>query len=463
MQRQQGQHGISDARELAMNIVYDVNEKGAYANLSLDKALRASQLSQNDKKLVTEIVNGSIRMIKHLDWVLNLFLQKPVEKQNPWLRSILRISTYQLIFMQRIPDYAAVNSAVELSRKKTSRVLSGVSNGVLRNIARNREQLDYPRNSQLAYLSVYYSQPEWLTKNWLEQFGPALTETMFVYLNQRCKLTLRNNDLLGSPLELLQDLAQEGGEVSPSPILPCSIRVTSLDKSIEELSSYQQGRFYVQNEAAMLAAAILDPQPGELVMDLCCGLGGKTSHFAEKMKNQGKIEAVELYAHKLSLLEKNCQRLGITIVAAQQKDILTMEAQSPTWDRVFLDAPCSGLGVLNRRSDSRWRKNPEEIMVLCKLQSALLQKAGTMVKPGGVLVYSTCTINRLENEAIVSDFLGANHDFEAESLAALIPFFPLDEEDLLDAQQGFLTLLPGKYETDGMFYARLRRSKPGLR
>ncbi len=379
MQKQQEQCTISDARELALGIVYDVSEKGAYANLSLDKALRASQLSSIDKRLVTEIVNGSIRMIKHLDWVLNLFLQKPVEKQNPWLRNILRIATYQLLFMQRIPDYAAVNSAVDLSRKKTSRALSGVCNGVLRNIIRNREQIKYPHDNQLQYLSIYYSQPEWLTRMWLEEFGPALTESMFAYLNQSAKLCLRNNELRGSLVQLLEDLAQDGVEASPGPMIPCSIRVASMEKSIDELSSYQQGRFYIQNEASMLAAAILDPQPGERVIDLCCGLGGKTSHFAEKMKNQGEIEAVDLYAHKIALLEKNCQRLGISIVHAQQKDILSMDVPGPTWERVFLDAPCSGLGVLNRRSDSRWRKNPDEILELRKLQSALLQKASEMV------------------------------------------------------------------------------------
>lgn len=460
MQKRQDQRGISDARELALSIVYDVTENGAYANLSLDKALRASRLAPNDKKLVTEIVNGSIRMIKHLDWVLNLFLQKPVEKQNPWLRNILRISTYQLIFMQRIPDYAAVNSAVDLSRKKTSRALSGVCNGVLRNIIRNLEKIDYPYASQLEYLSVYYSQPEWLTHMWLEEFGPELTEKMFVYLNQSARLSLRNNELRGSSDQLLQDLAKEGVTASASPLIPCSIRVETLDKSIEELSSYQQGRFYIQNEASMLAAAILDPQPGERVIDLCCGLGGKTSHFAEKMENQGNIEAIDIHAHKISLLEKNCQRLGISIVQAQARDILHVEVPNPAWDRVFLDAPCSGLGVLNRRSDSRWRKKPEEILELSKLQRALLQKSSEMVMPGGVLVYSTCTINPLENEAIINDFISANHDFTVENLADSIHFFPMDEGDLLNARRGFLTLLPGKYDTDGMFYARLRRSKP---
>jgi len=423
--------------------------------------LRASKLSPPDKKLVTELVNGSIRMIKHLDWVLNLFMKKPVDKQNPWLRNILRLAAYQLIFMQRIPDYAAVNSAVELTRQKTSKDLSGVCNGVLRNIIRNRTQIEYPHDDHKQYLSVYYSQPEWLTDFCLEKFGPELAERMFVYFNQSAKISLRNNEMKGSLDQLLQDLAKEGVTASASPILPCSIRVESLDKSIEELSSYQQGRFYIQNEASMLAAAILDPQPGERVLDLCCGVGGKTCHFAEKMNNQGSIEAVDLHTHKISLLQKNCQRLGINIVHAQTRDILSMEVASPAWERVFLDAPCSGLGVLSRRSDSRWRKNPEEILELSKLQRALLQKSSEMVMPGGVLVYSTCTINPLENEAIIDDFISTNHDFAVESMADLIRFFPLDEADLSAAGQGILTLMPGKYDTDGMFYARLRRSKPG--
>lgn len=459
MHRQQDRISITDARELALSIVYDVTEKGAYANLSLEKALRASKLSINDRKLVTELVNGTIRMIKHLDWVLNLFMQKPVEKQNPWLRNILRISTYQLLFMQRIPDYAAVNSAVELSRKKTSRALSGVSNGVLRNIIRNREQFAYPLNTQMEYMSVYYSQPEWLTQLWLEQFGPELTESMFKYLNQRAEICLRNNELLGSVAQLIEDLAQENVEASISPYVPWAVRIESMNKNIEQLGVFQQGRFYVQNEGSMLAAAIMDPQPGEQIIDLCCGVGGKTTHFAEKMKNQGNIEAVDLYDHKISLLKENCRRLGINNVQAIQSDILTMSDSGPLRDRVFLDAPCSGLGVLNRRADSRWRKNPAEIMALTKLQSALLQKAGTMVRPGGVLVYATCTVNRLENEELVNGFLQENLEFQAEDLATLIPFFPLDENDRLNAQRGFLNLLPGKYNTDGMFYTRLRRSK----
>lgn len=457
MQGQTDQIG-QDARELALNILYEVAEKGAYANLSLDKALRAARMPANDKKLVTEIVNGTIRMSKHLDWVLHLFMQKPMEKQNPWLRCILRMSAYQLLFMEKIPDYAAVNSAVELSRKKAGKALSGVSNGVLRNIIRNRTNFTWPHERE-EYLSVYYSQPAWLTHMWLKEYGDGQTENMFTYLNQRAGLVLRNNELLGSRTQLIKELAAEQVAATESQLMPSAIRVESMEQSLEELKTFQQGRFYVQNEASMLAAAILDPQPGDRILDLCCGVGGKSTHFAEVMQNRGTVMAVDLYDHKINLLQKNCQRLGINIVEACKQDILTMPDE-PVWNRVFLDVPCSGLGVLNRRADSRWRKSPEEINDLTKLQTALLQKAGAMVESGGILVYATCTVNKMENENIVQAFLNRNSHYSVDDMSVVVPFLPLDTNDQNDARQGYLTLLPGRYQTDGMFYARLRRSRP---
>lgn len=458
MQAKRNNSGITDPRELALNIVYEVMEKGAYANISLDKALRSSALNPNDKNLVTEIVNGSVRMIKHLDWVLNLFLKTPIKKQNPWLRNILRISAYQLLFMERIPDYAAVNSAVELCRKKSSRALAGVCNGVLRNMIRNQSSLSYPPEDSLDYLAVYYSQPEWLVAEWVEVFGRETAVGIFEYLNQRAPLYLRVNALKTSPSQLLEDLKQEGITARPSLLIPWSVKIENMEKSLEESGSYQSGHFYIQNEASMLAGAILDPQPGEKILDLCCGVGGKTTHFAEIMKNLGSIDAVDLYEHKLKLLKINCRRLGINNVKPLQTDILSLDARDSIWQRVFLDAPCSGLGVLNRRSDSRWKKKPQEIQDLDQLQQALLHKAASMTAPGGVLVYSTCTINPFENELLIKKFLSANPDFSLKPFTDLIKFFPLDENDRNNADNGLLTLLPGKYGTDGMFYACLKRS-----
>jgi 16S rRNA (cytosine967-C5)-methyltransferase len=214
----------------------------------------------------------------------------------------------------------------------------------------------------------------------------------------------------------------------------------------------------VQNEASMLAVSVLNPQPGERIIDLCAGIGGKATFMAELMHNLGIIEAYEIYQHKLALLVQNCKRLGIAIVEAHQQDILDLPPDLDRAAGVLLDAPCSGLGVLNRRADSRWKKTPDSLKELRSLQSRLLEKAGQIVIPGGRLVYSTCTINQDENQAMVMEFLQNNSAYGLESFAAEISYFPLDEQDQYSAAAGMLTLLPGKYQTDGMFYARMRRS-----
>ncbi|NMC28261.1 MAG: 16S rRNA (cytosine(967)-C(5))-methyltransferase RsmB [Syntrophomonadaceae bacterium] len=449
----------NEARHIALLIVYDVVERGAYANLSLDKHMARSKLTVEDRHLVTEIVNGTIRMLKHLDWVLNAFLPKLVAEQNPWLRSILRISVYQMLFMERVPDYAVVDSAVDLANARLGSKLGGVVNGVLRSLARNREKIVYPDEREgKAFLSVYYSQPAWLVEMWLSDYGPEATRDMLAYLNQSPRVTLRNNQLTGSRDELQAQLRGEGVSTDLSPQTPWSLVVTGMDASLGSLQSYREGRFYVQNEGSMLAVAILDPHPGEHLIDLCSGVGGKATFMAEMMHDQGRVDAIELYPHKVSLLKDNCSRLRISSVTAHQRDILQLSPGDFMGSGVLLDAPCSGLGVLNRRADMRWRRTREEIQDLSRLQAGLLQVASDMVQPGGRLVYTTCTVDHLENQAVIKSFLGLNGDFCLEDFSSQLEFFPLDEGDRYQAGQGMLCLLPGKYQTDGMFFARMRRS-----
>ncbi len=449
----------TDPRRLALEAVHSVMEKGAYTNIVLDQYLRKSTLMADDRHLVTEIVNGTIRMLKHLDWVLNLFLQKPLEKQNPWLRNALRISLYQILFMEKIPDYAAVNCAVELTRPKVGPKLAGVANGVLRNIIRNRDSIKYPPVDSLEYLAVYYSQPEWLVDKLMQEFGIEATRSMLSYFNQRPALIIRNNDLLGSRDELISTLNEAGIICHATPRSPWAVQVETMEKSLSDILPFQAGRFYVQNESSMLAVSILKPREGERIIDLCCGVGGKTGFMAEQMNNLGKIDAYDIYDHKLALLVSNCARLGITIATGHQQDILDINAENAPADGVLLDAPCSGLGVLGRRADSRWRKNPTGIAELELLQARLLQKSASLVLPGGRLIYCTCTINRAENEDQVKLFLSNNTDFVLAGFAEDISYFPLDGEDRQLAAGGMLTIIPGKYETDGMFYAKMRRKK----
>ncbi len=457
--KQQGARD-ADPRLTALQVIYQVAEKGAYANLMLDRKLEQAQdLSAQDRHLVTELVNGTIRMLKHLDWVLDLFIKRPISAQNPWLRNILRLSLYQLLFLEGIPDYAAINSGVELTRSKIGNGLAGLANGVLRNIVRHRDQICYPEpHLSVAFYSVFYSQPVWLVEKLLTEYDHPQVEDMLVYFNQRPQVMLRTNTLKTDREQLTAILARDGIIGHSSPRSPRAILVDSVERSLAQSKAYRAGLFYVQNEASMLAVNILDPHPGVAVLDLCCGVGGKTTFIAELMGDEGRIDAYDIHNHKINLLKSNCARLGLSIVHAHPEDIMTLPMVSLRADCVLLDAPCSGLGVLNRRSDSRWRKTPQDLADLQQLQAQMLERAGQMVANGGILVYSTCTIMKAENEDLVRTFLDRHPDFHLDGFQAEISFFPLDNQDNTKASQGMLTILPGKYGTDGMFYARLRRT-----
>lgn len=448
--------GVSPVRELALKIIYNVNERGAYANLALDKALSASALSITEKRQVSEIVNGTIRMTKRLDWVLNLFLKQGVGKQHPWVRNILRMAVYQLLLMDRVAEYACVNEAVQLTRLKSRQeVLVRVVNGVLRSIIRNKNEIKWPEDP-IEYLAAYYSHPKWIVELFIDLYGASQAENILEYDNRRAPLVFRNNEILGSRDNLIRALEAEGIVGAESEHTPWGVNVTELNTSIANLVSYQQGRFYVQNDASMLAAPILDPQPGERVYDLCAGVGGKTTHLAEYMKNEGNIWAYDIFDSKIELLQHNCSRMGIRIVQPRLQSVLDLEPDLPQARHILLDAPCSGLGVLNRRADARFRKDLKDIGELLALQSSLLRKAVDLLVPGGFLLYSTCTINPPENEEQVLSLVEEGK-VVLEGFADSLYFWGLDAEDRKQAAQGLLTLLPGKYYTDGMFYALMRR------
>ena len=446
----------NNPRMLAADLLYHIFEKGAYANLALEKELGENLLKNEDKNLVTEIVNGTTRMLKHLDWVLALFLAKDIKKINPWLRTILRMSAYQILFMDRIPAYACINDAVTITKAKTNQALSRVANGVLRNLERNKETLTYPED-KIQYLAVYYSHPEWIVKLLMDKYGPETTETILKFNNLPPALTVRSNQLRGTRQDLMELFEQQNIIFRVSERVPWAVHIDHLPLSLENTTSYKEGYFYVQNEASMLAASILQVSPGHNVYDLCSGVGGKTTHLAELMENKGSIRAYELYEQKLKLLQKNCDRLGLKIVTIYRKDILEIEADSPLAARVLLDVPCSGLGVLNRRADLRWRQSQKAMDELPQLQFKLLLKASHLVEKNGLLLYSTCTVNNAENEMLVRRFLKEKPEFKLENFLRHISYFGLEEDDQKSAEMGMLTVVPGKYGTDGMFYALMRR------
>ncbi len=453
-------NSISQVRNLSLEIIYRVNEHKAYTNITLEKYLRNSQLSQIDKKLVTEIVNGTTRMIKHLDWVLNLFLKNDMKKLHPLIRNLLRISLYQILFMDKVPNYAVVNDAVELARKKTNHNLSKLVNGVLRNVIRNLDNIKYPAPGTSQYLSIYYSHPQWLIEKFLGIFNYPDLEEILLYNNTRPKLHLRVNRLKTNREDLLEKLLEENINCAPSKLFPMAIEIKRLNLGITALKTYQDGYFYIQNIASMLAALILAPKPYDFIYDLCSGVGGKATHLAELMDNQGDIHCYDVYAKKLNILNNNAKRLGISIITTHLEDVLNIKPLKLA-DAVLLDAPCSGLGVLNRRSDLRWNISPEKLIELNQLQSSLLYKASQLVKVEGRILYATCSINPNENEGVINNFLKKHNNFELIGFEDKIPDFLFDEKDRLAASQGMLTIIPGKYQTDGMFYALLKRKDAG--
>ena len=446
------------ARTLAVQILLQVFYESAYANLALERALKYCSLTPRDRGLVTELVNGTIRMKKHLDWVLDLFLVAKRRKLERRVYVILILSLYQLLFLERIPAYAVINEAVEMTRSE-GKGASGLVNGLLRNVERNRDQITYPDPSRdmVSYLAVFYSHPEWMVSRWVDRYGYEDTRRLLAFNNQSPPLTVRVNRLKTRDSALAALMDDEGVKAKAGMIADTSLLLESTPGPISGLRSYRDGLFYVQSESTMLIPLCLAPQPGSLVYDFCCGVGGKTTHLAELMGDRGKIVAFDLYQHKLELLGMNCRRLGISIVESRRADLLEPIPELTEADAVLLDAPCSGLGVLRSRADLRWRKKEEDIALMSELQSRMLEQVARTVRPGGKLLYSTCSLEPEENQEVVERFVAHHTEFEFMNLDEVLEQNPwLSMEDTV-AGKGHLTIFPPRHQADGMFVSLMRR------
>lgn len=445
------------ARERALNILHQVADKGAYANLTLNKMLNKADFNSLDRGFITELVYGTLRMQGRLDYILGQYLKKPLASLPLWILLILRLGAYQIIFLDKVPVSAAVHESVELAKKYGHAGTVRLVNGVLRNVDRGRENIKYPSRDQnlLAYLTAFYSHPAWLVSRWLEEFGPEETEKLCIWNNTSPQVTLRANTLKTTREDLIKELEHEGIKASMGTFLPESLVLPGA-AVIGSLAAYRDGLFQVQDEGSMLVTRVLNPQPGSKMLDICAAPGGKTTHAAQLMANQGEIKAFDLYPHKLALIEANCRRLGISIVTPQEQDGRKLPGIYEKWaDYCLVDAPCSGLGVLRRRPDARWQKQASDIGQLVTLQKEILTGAAKTVAPGGLLVYSTCTITPEENQGVVAWFLKGHPEFSLEEIPRkVIGKFSFTDDDLAG---GMLQLLPHVHGTDGLFMARLRK------
>ena len=444
-----------NARDGALVVLREVELQDAYVNLALNRVLGRTALSPQDRALLTELSYGVLQRLNTLDWILSLYLERPLEQLTPWIRNILRLGAYQLCYLQRVPSAAAVDEAVKQAHRYGHQGVAGLVNAVLRKVSEKGENLPWPaaRRSPDEYLSLYYSYPLWMVQRWLAQLGFKETEALCAAGNKPAPLTVRTNILRFTRPELRQKLEQEGVVTTELQYAPQGLQL-KLGGRLEEMESFRRGFFQVQGEASMLVAPLLNPRPGEMVLDLCSAPGGKTVHLAMLMENKGTVIAADLHPHRLKLVEGAARRQGVEIIHPEKLDGRAMpDNKQGLFHRVLLDVPCSGLGVLRRKGDLKWRRQPEDIPALAILQDQLLRSAFSALRPGGVLLYSACTFEAEETVDVINRFLKEEPAASMSLLAPLLPDALRNEEK----EEGMLQLWPHRHSMDGFFMARIRK------
>ncbi len=444
------------AREAALKILIEVNEKGAYSNIALNKHFSSDELRDIDRSFVTELVYGTVKWKLTLDRVIAAYSNIKMEKLSPWILNILRMGAYQILYMTRVPNSAACNESVNLAGRYGHKASSGFVNAVLRNIARNGAGVAVPSKEQdiTGHLSVRYSYPKWLVDKYIGLFGADFAEGLLDAGNGTPELTLRANTLRVTPEELVEALKTEGVEATAGKYVREAVVLKSTT-AIAKLKAFEDGLFQVQDESSMLTAAVLAPKAGETVLDACSAPGGKATHMAQLMQDSGTIIARDIHEHKLKLIDSAAARLGIHIVKSELHDAaLPDSSHEKAFDRILLDAPCTGLGIVRRKPDIKWARQTKDIESIMTLQKTLIQSVSGALKPGGVLVYSTCTVLPEENEDIIRSFLDNNDDFNTDDIAQYLP--PVLAEY---ASGCTLQLYPNRDGIDGFFIARLRRKQ----
>lgn len=433
---------MDKVREQAMLALYEVEKRGAYSNMALKEIFgKNKDLAARDKAFITTLVYGTLKRQITIDYIIGCYSKVKLKKISPYIIVILRMGIYQLGFMDKVPESAAVNESVALAKRYGHKASAGFINGVLRNFVRNG--YEYPKDKDM-YMSVKYSFPQWICKMWCEDYGEDFAKELMESMNGEPMMSLRINTLKTDA----EKVSGELGNARISDVYDYALLSGGFDISNSKL--YKAGYITAQDISAMTASAVLAPKPGERVLDLCAAPGGKTTHMAHLMENKGSITACDIHAHKLDLIDGNAMRMGIDIIQTVCIDASKPIAQwRGRFDKVLADVPCSGLGIIRKKPDIKLKEEEN----LCGLQYAILQRAAEYLRPGGELVYSTCTLNRRENEEIVEKFLKENKGFAAVDMTDILPKRFCREE----AGRGHITLFPNIDGTDGFFIAKIKR------
>lgn len=471
---------MENPRQLAYLALRSIH-RGAFADVAIDRLLHGAKLSDADRRLMTELVYGSIKRMRSLDALIDQLAKKKAQKQPPDLRPIFHIGLYQLHYLTHIPPSAAVNTTVQLAKENGFSGLSGFVNGLLRQYIRIKEAEETgergeetgergnirikegkgktlvnlesgDRQSIVENLGILHSYPDWIIEVWLEQLGLAETAQLCEWMNQSPTIDLRINPLRTSIEQVETAMLAAKVAVSRLPHLPEALRLTGNTGAIQNLPGFSEGWWTIQDSSAQLVSYLLDPKPGEVVIDACAAPGGKTTHIAELMRDEGTVWACDKTSSRLRKLKENTQRLNLKSIQICTGDSRNLPQFTNTADRVLLDAPCSGLGTLHRHADARWRQTPQKVQELSILQSELLNQVATWVKPNGILVYATCTLHPLENENAIQAFLSRNHNWQIEpppSASNAAAFVTLD---------GTIKVFPHRQLMDGFFMVRLHKT-----
>lgn len=454
-------------RELILEMLLEILEKGTYSHLVIRDVLdKYNYMESRDKAFVKRVTEGTLERMIQIDYILDQFSKVPVSKMKPLIRNLMRMSVYQLLYMDSIPDSAVCNEAVKLAGKRGFKGLSGFVNGVLRNIARNKTKIIYPDKEKetCRYFSVVYSMPEWLIQMWMDAFGEERTCSILEGLLKEHPVTVRlKEDLSREQKEKwISDLKNTGVILNKHLYLPYAYELFNVE-GVKNLPGYEEGYFMVQDVSSMLVTEILgvsgmrqmdgtDLDSEILAVDVCAAPGGKSMHLAEQLGGKGKVISRDLTEYKVSLIRNNIERMGYQNIEASVHDALSFDENlKEKADIVIADLPCSGLGIIGKKRDIKYRISKDALEELQGLQRQILDVVWQYVKPGGVLIYSTCTINPGENEQMAEWFV-KNHPFKLVDLSPCLP-------DALkkEGESGMLQLLPGVHETDGFFLAKFGR------
>ena len=441
---------LNPARVAAVRILHRFERSDAYIDKLLNNELSNNNLNKFDKSLLTELVNGVIRWRWKLDWGLTGFYHGDYLKCLNIVKNSMRVALYQIMFLNKIPAHAAINDAVEIVKRIQGEKTAGIVNGVLRNLSRNLENIRYPELNEdpVYYYNIVQSHPRWMVKRWADRFGEEALVQLLEANNRKPYVPIRVNTLKATADEIYDYLNKNEILFKPSNYVKESLIIRSPGLDISELDIFKDGKITIQDPSAIYPVMLANPQAGEKIIDICAAPGGKSFYLAELSADHANILAVDKYKNKLSVIEESAKRLGITSIQTDCGDAVGYKVEEPV-DLVFADVPCSGLGVISKKPDIKWKREREDIIEMAALQKQILVNATQLVKVGGRIVYSTCTIEPEENEDNISWFLTNFPNFELEPAENFVQA-PVCEN-------GFYQTFPHKHFIDGAFAARLKR------